>query len=62
MLYCSLYSYQPKESKPITNKRGPVAGTEEARRGGQDVKATYGSDFSARIGKQGGETMKQRLG
>ena len=35
----------------MTNKRGPVAGTEEAKRGGQAVKAKYGPDFYAKIGK-----------
>ena len=44
----------------MTHKRGPVAGTEEARHGGQAVRAKYGPDFFARIGKKGGETMKQR--
>lgn len=44
----------------MTSKPGPVAGTEQARRGGLVVKAKYGPDFYARIGKQGGEKMKQR--
>ncbi len=31
-------------------KRGPVAGTDEARRGGEAVRAKYGRDFFSRIG------------
>ena len=46
----------------MTAKRGPVAGTEHARCGDQAVKAKYGPDCSARIGKQGGEVMPQHLG
>ncbi len=46
----------------MTSKRGPTAGTEEARRGGQAVKAKYGPDYFARIGQKGGETVKQRRG
>ena len=44
----------------MSNKRGPTAGTEEAKRGGQTVREKYGSAFIAQIGKKGGETMKQR--
>ena len=44
----------------MTSKRGPVAGTEQAKRGGQAVREKYGLDFYARIGKKGGETVKQR--
>ena len=46
----------------MTSKRGPAAGTDEAKRGSQAVKAREGADFYARIGKQGGETMQQRRG
>jgi hypothetical protein len=41
----------------MTRKRGPVADTEHARRGGQAVRAKHGPDFSARIGKRGREMM-----
>lgn len=44
----------------MTSKRGPVAGSEQAKRGGQAVKATYGPDLYARLGKKGGETVRQR--
>ena len=44
----------------MSTKRGPVAGTEVAKHGGQAVKAKYGPEFFARIGKKGGATMKQR--
>ena len=46
----------------MSNKRGPAAGTEEAKRGGQAVRAKYGPDFYSRIGKKGGDTVKQRRG
>lgn len=44
----------------MTSKRGPDAGSEKAKRGGQAVRDKYGSDFYSRIGKKGGETVKQR--
>ena len=44
----------------MTTKRGHAAGTEQAKRGGNAVKAKYGSDFYARIGKKGGESVKRR--
>lgn len=44
----------------MTTKRGPAAGTEKAKHGGQAVREKYGPDFYARIGKKGGETVKQR--
>jgi hypothetical protein len=50
------------DTKPTPRKRGPVAGTEEARRGGQAVRARYGHDFFARIGKKGGETVRREHG
>ena len=43
-------------------KRGPVAGTEEARRGGQAVRAKYGKEFFSRIGKKGGDTVRREHG
>lgn len=50
------------ETRPTPRKRGPVAGTEEARRGGQAVRARYGQEFFARIGKKGGETVRREHG
>ena len=44
----------------MTSKRGPVAGSEQAKRGGQAVRDKYGSAFFAQIGKKGGAAMKQR--
>src|SRR5436309_12790040 len=35
---------------------------EAARKGGQTVKARYGSDFYGQIGKKGGSTTKQKYG
>ena len=43
-------------------KRGPLAGTEEARRGGEAVRAKYGRDFFSRIGKKGGDTVRREHG
>jgi uncharacterized protein len=43
-------------------KRGPVAGTEEARRGGEAVRKKYGREFYARIGKKGGDTVRREHG
>ncbi len=43
-------------------KRGPVAGTEEARRGGRAVREKYGAEFFARIGKKGGDTVRRQHG
>jgi general stress protein YciG len=43
-------------------KRGPVAGTEQARRGGQAMKAQYGAAFFQAIGKKGGAAASERLG
>jgi uncharacterized protein len=43
-------------------KRGPAAGTPEARRGGEAVRAKYGRDFFSRIGKKGGDTVRREHG
>ena len=48
-------------SKPA-GKRGPTAGTAEARRGGEAVRAKYGRDFFAKIGKKGGDTVRREHG
>ena len=60
MCYTACYNRLHPKEHPMTSKRGPVAGTEEAKRGGQAVREKYGHDFYARIGKKGGETVKQR--
>ena len=46
----------------LARKRGPRAGTENARRGGMAVRAKYGHDFFARIGAKGGQTVRERRG
>jgi uncharacterized protein len=45
-----------------TGKRGPVAGTDEAKRGGEAVRAKYGREFYSRIGKKGGDTVRREHG
>src|SRR5262245_33163535 len=49
-----------KERMP--GKRGPKAGTQEARRGGEAVRAKYGRDFFSQIGKKGGDTVRREHG
>src|SRR5690349_9975467 len=46
----------------VGKKRGPVAGTEEARRGGEAVRKKYGREFYSRIGKKGGDTVRRQHG
>ena len=46
----------------VGKKRGPVAGTEEARRGGEAVRKKYGREFYSRIGKKGGDTVRREHG
>ena len=43
-------------------RRGPRAGTENARRGGVAVREKYGLDFFARIGAIGGKKVRERRG
>src|SRR5579884_2714894 len=43
-------------------KRGPTAGTAEARRGGEAVRAKYGKEFFSKIGKKGGDTVRREHG
>lgn len=43
-------------------RRGPRAGTENARRGGMAVREKYGPEFFARIGSKGGRTVRERRG
>ncbi|HEX4627480.1 MAG TPA: hypothetical protein VH137_01725 [Gemmatimonadales bacterium] len=48
--------------EPATPKRrrGPRAGSENARRGGMAVREKYGADFFAKIGSKGGKTVRER--
>lgn len=43
-------------------KRGPVAGSAQARKGGQAVLATHGPAFFAMIGRKGGQATRQKHG
>jgi uncharacterized protein len=43
-------------------RRGPRAGTENAKRGGMAVREKYGHDFFARIGAMGGKKVRERRG
>lgn len=55
---------QPTEAAAATPKRrrGPRAGSENARRGGMAVREKYGAEFFARIGSKGGRTVRERRG
>jgi uncharacterized protein len=50
---------EPEQPK---RRRGPRAGSENARRGGMAVREKYGSEFFARIGAKGGRTVRERRG
>ena len=50
------------ETPAPKRKRGPRAGTENARRGGMAVREKYGQDFFAQIGAKGGKTVRERRG
>jgi uncharacterized protein len=43
-------------------RRGPRAGSENARRGGMAVREKYGPEFFARIGSKGGKTVREKRG
>jgi len=43
-------------------RRGPRAGSENAKRGGVAVREKYGVDFFAEIGSKGGKTVRERRG
>jgi general stress protein YciG len=43
-------------------KKGPAPGTPAAKHGGNAVRAKYGVDFYAQIGKLGGDAIKQAKG
>lgn len=50
------------EQQPEKRRRGPRAGSENARRGGMAVREKYGQEFFARIGSKGGKTVRERRG
>ena len=43
-------------------RRGPKAGTPEAQKGGQSVKAKYGNTFYSEIGRKGGTRVRDSRG
>jgi|SRR5215470_10829997 len=43
-------------------RRGPVPGTESARRGGEAVREKYGREFFQQIGRKGGSEVRLRHG
>lgn len=49
-------------SETPKRRRGPRAGSENARRGGMAVREKYGAEFFARIGSKGGKTVRERRG
>src|SRR5690348_11115311 len=49
-------------AEPQKRKRGPRAGSENARRGGMAVREKYGPEFFAKIGSKGGKTVRERRG
>lgn len=51
-----------QEAEPPKRKRGPRAGSENARRGGMAVREKYGPEFFAKIGAKGGKTVRERRG
>lgn len=59
---------QPESQTPndqpgaAPRRRGPRAGTENARRGGVAVREKYGHDFFAKIGAMGGKKVRERRG
>ena len=50
------------EPEPPKRRRGPRAGSENARRGGMAVREKYGPEFFAKIGAKGGRTVRERRG
>lgn len=50
------------QNERAPKKRGPVAGTDEARRGGEAVREKYGHDFFSKIGRIGGRTVAKQHG
>lgn len=53
---------QFEQNGHVAKKRGPVAGTDEARRGGEAVREKYGHDFFSKIGRIGGKTVAKQHG
>lgn len=51
-----------RTEQPEKRRRGPRAGTENARRGGMAVREKYGHEYFARIGAKGGKTVRERRG
>lgn len=43
-------------------RRGPVPGTDNARRGGLAVREKYGTDYYRAIGRKGGATVRTQRG
>lgn len=50
------------EAEAPKRRRGPRAGSENARRGGMAVREKYGPEFFAKIGSKGGKTVRERRG
>ncbi len=51
-----------QEADEPKRRRGPRAGSENARRGGMAVREKYGPEFFAKIGSKGGKTVRERRG
>ena len=51
-----------QEPEAPKRRRGPRAGSENARRGGMAVREKYGPEFFAKIGAKGGKTVRERRG
>ena len=52
----------PQDAGEPKRRRGPRAGSENARRGGMAVREKYGAEFFAKIGSKGGRTVRERRG
>lgn len=50
---------EPEQPK---RRRGPRAGSANARRGGMAVREKYGLEFFTQIGAKGGRTIRERRG
>ena len=51
-----------EQRRPTEHRRGPVRGSEAAKRGGTAAYQKHGREFYARIGKIGGNSLKARNG
>jgi len=56
------HGQQKGRTAMVGKKRGPKPGTPQAKRGGEVVKAKYGTEFYAAIGKKGGTANKETHG